>query len=240
MLAFAVMMGWLDKRNKQPKILLSAAFIWGAVVAAGGAFLINSLLGTSIYTATGSPDASRLATGSVIAPVVEESLKGLGILMIYLLFHEKIETLTDGIIYAGITALGFAATENFFYIYTYGYREEGMLGIVYLFLIRVVLVGWQHPFFTLFTGIGLVASRVSRGLLLRIAAPFLGWSSAVLFHSIHNSLSDILSGRDVFLISATLDWSGWFLLAVLIAWMIYYQEGWTRRHLAELYRIIVR
>ena len=67
--------------------------------------------------------------------------------------------------YAGITALGFAATENFFYIYTYGYREQGLAGILSLFLIRVILVGWQHPFFTMFTGIGLAGSLFSRGFL---------------------------------------------------------------------------
>jgi len=40
----ALIIYWLDRYEKEPKILLGAAFIWGAVVSSGGAFLINTVL----------------------------------------------------------------------------------------------------------------------------------------------------------------------------------------------------
>ena len=48
----------------------------------------------------------------MIAPIIEESLKGLAVLLVFLLFRKEFDSILDGIVYAAITALGFAATEN--------------------------------------------------------------------------------------------------------------------------------
>ena len=158
-LIFAFIVYWFDRYEKEPKLLLGGVFTWGAIVAAGGAFLINTILSIGVYLFTGSDVVSEVGVGSFIAPLVEESLKGLAVLMVYLLFRSQFDSILDGIIYAAITALGFAATENIYYIYTYGYQAHGWSGLVFLAFVRIILVGWQHPFYTAFTGIGLAISR---------------------------------------------------------------------------------
>ena len=89
--------------------------------------------------------------------------------------------------YAGIVALGFAATENTLYIYRDGYLENGFAGLFSLAFIRVVLVGWQHPFYTAFIGIGLAITRLTRNPAVRLAALLTGLSLAIFLHSFHNT-----------------------------------------------------
>ena len=43
-----------------------------------------------------------------------------------------------------------------------------------MFFVRVILVGWQHPFYTAFIGIGLAISRLSRNTSIKIIAPIIG------------------------------------------------------------------
>src|SRR5512136_1399728 len=157
----AAIVYWLDRYEKEPLILLGAAFFWGAVVAAGGAFIINTIFGIGIYALTGSGDVADQATAALVAPFVEEGVKGLAVLIVFLFFRKEFDSILDGIIYAAITALGFAATENVLYIYRNGYLANGWGGFWALVFVRVMLVGWMHPFFTSFTGIGLASSRMS-------------------------------------------------------------------------------
>jgi mannose/fructose/N-acetylgalactosamine-specific phosphotransferase system component IID len=49
MFFFAIILYWLDRYEKEPKILLGTVFIWGVVVASAGAFLINTVLGLGVY-----------------------------------------------------------------------------------------------------------------------------------------------------------------------------------------------
>ncbi len=123
-LLFASILYWLDRFEKEPLLLLGGVFLWGAIVAAGSAFLINTTLGLGIYVFTGSNSATDLATGSIVAPMVEEILKGLAVLGVFLVFRREFDSVLDGIIYAGVAALGFAATENVYYIYTYGFQPK--------------------------------------------------------------------------------------------------------------------
>ena len=109
---------------------------------------------------------------------MEETLKGLAVLGVFLVFHSEFDSVLDGIIYAGVAALGFAATENTYYIYTYGFQEGGWSGLLSLAFIRVILVGWQHPFYTAFIGIGLAMARLNRNWLVKIIAPLLGLALA--------------------------------------------------------------
>jgi protease PrsW len=220
MFFFAWIIYWIDRYEKEPKILLLGVFTWGAIVAAGSAFIINTILGIGVYIATESELAAELATGSLFAPIIEESLKGLAVLLIFFLFWREFDSILDGIVYAAIAALGFAATENAYYIFSFGYLEEGFSGLFQLVFVRVVLVGWQHPFYTAFIGIGLAISRLNRGWLISLAAPVIGWAIAVFTHSVHNTLLSFVSGLGGFAFTILLDWSGWFIMFLFILWAI--------------------
>jgi protease PrsW len=231
MFIFAACIYWLDRYEKEPILLLGVAFFWGAIVASGAAFLINTIFGVGVYLVTGSEGATDLTTGSIIAPLVEESLKGFAVLLVFLIFRREFDSVLDGIVYAAVTALGFAATENAYYIYTYGYAESGWTGIIVLAFIRVILVGWQHPFYTSFTGIGLATARLNRSILVKLGAPVLGWVVAVILHSAHNTIAELF-GSSSLIIGTLLDWTGWLIMLGFIVFTIYRE----RKMIATLLR----
>src|SRR5512140_2242480 len=210
----AAIIYWLDRYEKEPLILLGATFFWGAVVAAGGAFVINTIFGIGIYALTGSGVEAEQATASLVAPFVEEGLKGLAVLLVFLLFHREFDSILDGIIYAGITALGFAATENVLYIYGHGFLDNGWGGLWQLVFIRDVIVAWQHPFFTAFTGIGLAVARMNRSALVKILAVPVGYASAVFAHALHNVFGSLLGGMAGFALGSMVDWFGWLVMGL--------------------------
>ena len=72
MFLFAYILYWLDRYEKEPVILLGAVFAWGMIVAAGGAYVLNTLFGIGAYLLTGSEATADIATGSISAPLVEE------------------------------------------------------------------------------------------------------------------------------------------------------------------------
>ena len=117
MFFYAAFVYWLDRYEKEPKALLGAAFFWGVVFAAGGAYILNTVFGIGIYVVTGSESATEFGTASIVAPVIEEILKGLAVGIVFLLFRKEFDSILDGIIYGGLAGLGFAATENTLYIY---------------------------------------------------------------------------------------------------------------------------
>ena len=199
-------------------------FFWGALIAGGGAFLINTLLGIGFYTLTGDPALTDLFTGSILAPLVEESLKGLAVLLIFLFFRSEFDSILDGIVYAGITALGFAAVENAYYIYNYGWLEGGWGGFLWLSFIRIILVGWQHPFYTAFIGIGLALARLSRKPAVKFLAIPGGYALALFTHSLHNTLAYFLSGIGGLLLGSLVDWVQLFIMLGFILWVVH-QDG---------------
>ena len=145
MFLFAAILYWIDRFEKEPRKLLFGSFIWGAAISAGFSYLVNTVFGMGIYLTTGSQSFTEIATASLVAPPVEETLKGLAVLLIFWAFHSEFDSTLDGIVYAGITALGFAATENVYYIYNYGYLESGYSGLLcWLLCALSLLVGSIH------------------------------------------------------------------------------------------------
>ncbi len=229
----AAIIYWLDRYEKEPLRLLGAVFIWGAVVAAGGAFVINTFLGVGVYIFTESEAAVDWSTGSLIAPVIEEGLKGLAVLLVYRFASREFDSILDGIVYAAVTALGFSATENVFYIYQHGYVEGGIVGLFFLAFVRVVLVGWQHPFYTAFTGIGLASARLSHSPSKKFIVALVGFVAAVLTHSIHNSLAFYSKGLEGLATTTLIDWTGWLVMIGFIVWMIRREKNLITRYLWE-------
>jgi RsiW-degrading membrane proteinase PrsW (M82 family) len=232
MFLFAGFVYWIDRYEKEPRLLLGAVFFWGAVVASAGAFLVNTLFGVSVYALTGSEAAADLTTSALVAPFVEETLKGFAVLMVFLLVRREFDSILDGIIYAGITALGFAATENAYYIYSYGYAEGGWAGLFSLVFVRVILVGWQHPFYTAFTGIGLAVARLNRGVLIKVIAPLAGLGVAIFTHAFHNTVASLLGGVAIF-VGFIFDWSGWLAMFVFILFMVNREKRWMEQYLRD-------
>ncbi|HTX92001.1 MAG TPA: PrsW family intramembrane metalloprotease [Anaerolineales bacterium] len=232
-LFFAWIVYWLDRYEKEPLLLLAGVFLWGAVIAAGSAFVVNTVMGAGISIFTGSSSASDLATGSLVAPLVEETLKGLAVLGVFLVFRREFDSILDGIIYAAIAALGFAATENTYYIYTYGFQQSGWTGILSISFVRVIIVGWQHPFYTAFTGIGLAVARLNRNWGVKILAPILGLAVAMFTHAIHNTVSTLFTGFGGFLFLTGLDWTGWFFMFIVILWATWREQVYLKKFLAS-------
>jgi protease PrsW len=224
---------WLDRYEKEPVIMLGIAFLWGAVVAAGGAFVVNTVFGIGIYALTGSGEIADLATAALVAPFVEEALKAGALVVIFLAFRREFDSVLDGIIYAGVTALGFAATENVQYIYEHGYVGGGWEGFWQLAFIRVLIVAWQHPFYTSFTGIGLAVARLQKSGFVKLIALAVGYAVAVSTHAFHNTFSSLVGGLEGFALGSLIDWFGWLLMGGFILFMIAREQGLLRRQLKD-------
>ncbi len=231
MFFFAAIVYWVDRYEKEPKILLGATFFWGVVIAAGGAFIINTAFGVGIYIFTGSEGAAEIGTTSIVAPIVEEFLKGLAVAIVFFIFYKEFDSILDGIIYGGIAALGFAATENTLYIYRNGYLEDGWGGLFFLVFIRVIIVGWQHPFYTAFTGIGFAVSRTNKNILIKFIAPLIGFSVAVTTHAFHNTFGGLIGGFGGLAAGTFVDWIGWTIMLVFIIWMVNHERNLLKNHL---------
>jgi RsiW-degrading membrane proteinase PrsW (M82 family) len=233
MFMFAAFVNWLDRYEKEPKLLLGAAFFWGVVIAGGGAYVLNTAFGIGIYALTGSEGAAEFGTTSIAAPIIEEALKGLAVLAVFLVFRNEFDSVLDGVVYGAVTAMGFAAIENVLYIYRNGYLEGGWEGFWVLVVIRVVLVGWMHPFFTAFTGIGLAIARMTRNVLVRLIAVPTGYAIAVVAHAFHNTFSGLIGGVGGLLAGTFVDYMGYAAMLVFIIWMIISERNLVKRHLHE-------
>jgi RsiW-degrading membrane proteinase PrsW (M82 family) len=233
MFLFAAFVNWLDRYEKEPKLLLGAAFVWGVVIAGGGAYILNTAFGIGIYAITGSEGAAEFGTTSIVAPIIEEGLKGLAVLVVFLMFRNEFDSVLDGVVYGAVTAMGFAAIENVLYIYRNGYVEGGWEGFWVLVVIRVVLVGWMHPFFTAFTGIGLAIARMTRSVLAKIIAVPTGYAIAVVAHAFHNTFSGLIGGIGGLLAGTFVDYLGYAVMLIFVIWMIVYERNILKKNLHD-------
>ncbi len=233
MFIFAAFVYWLDRYEKEPMALLGATFFWGVVIAAGGAFIINTAFGFGIYIFTGSEGAAEVGTTSIVAPIVEEILKGMAVAIVFFIFYKEFDSILDGIIYGGIVGLGFAATENVLYIYRNGYLEGGWSGLFLLAFIRVILVGWMHAFFTAFTGIGFAISRVNKNMFVKFIAPLAGLGVAISVHAFHNTFGGLIGGLEGLAAGTFVDWIGWAIMLGFIIWMIAHERNIVKKQLQE-------
>lgn len=233
---YAAIVYWLDRFEKEPKRLLVGAFLWGALVATIGAIIGTTILQGGVIALTGDELLAETSGTTIFAPLVEESLKGLAVLLIWLVFPREFDSPLDGMVYGAITGLGFAATENVLYLYFLGYETDGMGGLITLFVLRVILGAWGHAVYTAFIGLGLALARLSPYWAVRILAPFVGWLIAVFLHALHNTMATVLvSEAGLSGLAATLlvAWTSWAVVLGIVIWEILRERRWMREYLAE-------
>lgn len=151
-------LAWLDRVEPEPTSSRVHAVLWGATVAVLGAAVVNE----TVAAAT-----STTVAAVVSAPLVEEALKALGVL--WAVRRGEVDGVTDGIVFAGWVALGFAVVEDVLY-----FAEAGEL-FASVFVLRAILTPFVHPLFTFWVGLA-IGVAVSRG---RPAWPAALWGYAV-------------------------------------------------------------
>jgi RsiW-degrading membrane proteinase PrsW (M82 family) len=185
-----------DRYEPEPFWLLSVAFFWGAVVSTMTSLVFNEVGEGAIQASLGAGQAALVeaSTASFVAPLVEETSKGFGVLVLWAissLWVREIDGALDGAIYGGVIGLGFTMTEDVLYISSAG-AQHGSEGFLQVFILRTVLAGLGHASFTAMTGLGIGIAAESTSGMTKVLAPIGGWVAAVGLHFVHNFLVTFL------------------------------------------------
>lgn len=211
---FLVVVGafvWFDRLEPEPWVDRIHAMLWGATVAIVIALVVNTVVDLTF---------GAFASTVVSAPIVEEAAKGAGLL--WIATRRRIDSVTDGVVFAGWIAAGFAAIENVSY-----FADASQQGLLFgTFLLRGVLSPFAHPLFTIWMGITL-ARAVERG-----RSPWLGivpgYVAAVVLHAAWNAAAVLGGGVAVV---SLLAFAGLFIAAAIV---LVRQRGRHRARVAAL------
>ncbi len=159
-------------------------FIWGFAVATTVSLFFNTVAAFTISSIAGQ-QAANFLTPVVVAPVVEESAKGLALLLIFLISYlaarrrglVEFSGVMDGIVYGSAVGFGFAIAEDILYGMQYGAET---------FVVRRIFGGFAHAAFTSLTGIGIGLIPWVHNKALKVLLPLLGLAGAILLHAIFN------------------------------------------------------
>ena len=213
---------WLDRYDPEPSWLLGLAFCWGALVAVIVSFFVNTILGSAVAIVV-SPAAGQVVGAVISAPLFEEGSKGVGLLILLIFFRRYFDDILDGIVFAGVIALGFATVENVLY-YGSAIVASGSQGLIALFVVRGIMSPFAHVTFTSMTGIGCGISRESHNKLVRVIAPVLGYFGAVTLHAIWNGMA-VLGGLGGFVVGYFILEVPFFLIFVGFAFYIMHRQN---------------
>ena len=191
---------WIDRWEPEPPGILSAAFLWGAGVATVISLVINTSASFLVASSTGSKSGTELFSRVVSAPIVEESTKALGVLIIFLVWRRLFNGPVDGIVYACVVAGGFAFAENILYFI----RSTDSVELVFTFIMRGIVSPFAHVTFTACTGLAIGVSARMRTSTAWVWMTPLGLAAAIVLHAFWNGVV----------------WSGGFGQGIIIYFLI--------------------
>lgn len=193
---------YLDRRERESPWLFAIAICWGALIATGLALPLN----TGIIAAVGrwlelhpevagylGPQGALLIGAPLAAPVVEETVKALGVVLLFLFLRAEFDNVRDGFVYGALVGVGFNLLEAPLYV-AQSVAEHGVAPWGLQFGARFALFGLGgHAMFTGIFGAFLGVARQTTRRWLRIAAPLVGWGLAIAAHTLNNSLGLLIT-----------------------------------------------
>ena len=176
-----LLVNFMDRYEHEPWYLRLAAFLWGAIIAIPPALFIegniDSILQNMLDPNT-TNELLRIALQGLNAGITEETIKGLGLLLLFFVLRDEFDDVVDGIIYGALIGAGFAMVENFRY-----FALDSKNFLVFLIVGRIIL-GWLgHSTFIACFGAALGYVRYTRVRWKQIVIPLLGFLIAVGLHT---------------------------------------------------------
>ena len=176
-----LLINFMDRYEKEPWYLLLAAFLWGAIIAIPPALFIEGNIDNLIQNFIDpniTNEVVRIALQGLNAGITEETVKGLGLLLLFFVLRDEFDDVVDGIIYGALIGAGFAMVENFRY-----FALDSKNFLVFLIVGRIIL-GWLgHSTFSACFGAALGYVRYTRVRWKQIVIPLLGFLIAIGLHT---------------------------------------------------------
>ncbi len=183
-LFYVLLFYWADRYEREPRWLVTVAFFWGALPAIIISLIGELLIGEPFIT-TPNTLAGDVVSGSLVAPIVEELVKGAALFAIFWWKRQEFDGILDGIIYGALVGFGFAMTENLLY-FIGSFSEGGFGSLSVIIFLRTIVFGLNHAFYTSLIGIGLGIARYKRSFIARWLWCSVGLMAAIFAHALHN------------------------------------------------------
>ncbi len=188
-LGIGLLVNALDRYEREPWFLCVATFLWGALIAIPAALVIESKLGQALAALPGTNLLASASLQAGNAAFTEETVKGIGLLLLFLVLRDEFDNVTDGIVYGALIGASFAMVENvlYFTFYAKGYLLSLIVGRL--------LLGWlSHSTFTVCLGIALGLIRHERSRWRQISIPLCGYLCAVGLHLVFDFITFYVNG----------------------------------------------
>jgi RsiW-degrading membrane proteinase PrsW (M82 family) len=182
----------LDLFEREPFGTLAAAFAWGSLAATALASSANVAF-LDLIAKLGSQSLAARWGPAIAAPIDEETLKAIGLLLLALIAATEIDTPIDGLVYGAFIGLGFQIVEDFEYLTNPAFAGSGLsqTRVVWdLFVVRGLVGGiWSHAAYTGLVGLGIgyLVSRPDVPQPRRVVLAVLAFAGACSMHFIWNS-----------------------------------------------------
>ena len=147
-----------DRYDRQSGKLAWMAFLWGGLVATYVLSLPGNNANLSLMVKLFGLDFHNRWGPALSAPIVEESTKYIGLVVLVLLARNHIRSAYDGFLLGAFVGLGFQVFENILYILngaasSFGSRE--VAGALQVMWTRTAVGFWSHALFSAIAGSGL-------------------------------------------------------------------------------------
>lgn len=190
-----VFMVWIRntaRYGREPWLTVLKAFSWGAIFSVIIALIFSLVLIVTLgqiaplndYLSRRFADPVLIIGALIVAPVVEEAAKGLGVRA----GRSQIQALLDGLVYGAAAGLGFSATENLFYgLDVLINPDGGASASLAVIALRSFSSSFLHASATAVVGYGLAKSWLTRSP--SAVLPF--YLIAVIMHATFNFLASL-------------------------------------------------
>lgn len=182
MFTYLLIIWWMDRNERDPFWIVFLNFFWGAtgaiILGIIGSLIFQVPLSLAIisFLGTDANDMVNLSGAIITAPIVEETTKGIFVLL--MAATRRFDGIVDGVVYGGAVGLGFGMTENFLYFLSYGTEPVSWL---YLVIIRTLFSAVMHCMSTATLG-GFIGYAKFKPAALKILILPAGFLVAVFLH----------------------------------------------------------